>query len=167
MPFLGKPVIQAKWMRPVIGYGLLVPPLRELVDKLRASDTLMHRIIIHEPPHAIPELAERDIDHKQQADLKAAGELLKDLMLTDSRAELALLKSPVLILDSEHDDLSPTPLMQAIVRGRPERKLYTYSGGLHSWNEEFIEDMNREISDFLAQIEKEGAGTPAENAPAR
>ena len=66
----------------------------------------MHRIIIHKPPDAIPELAERDIDHTQQADLKAAGELLHDLMLTDARTELALLHEPLLILASEHDRLT-------------------------------------------------------------
>ena len=153
MPFVGKPVIPAKWMRPVIGFGLLAAPTRALMDRLRSSDRLMHRVIIHEPPHAIPELAERDIDHKQQGDLKAAGELLHSLMLTDSRAELALLHSPILILDSEHDELSPTPMMQAIVRGKPERTLYTYSGGMHSWNEEFISEMNREIAQFAQRIE--------------
>jgi pimeloyl-ACP methyl ester carboxylesterase len=155
MPFLGKPVFPAKWMRPVVGFGLLAPPTRALVDRLRSSDRLMHRIIIHEPPHAIPELAERDIDHKQQGDLKAAGELMHSLMLTDSRAELALLHSPILILDSEHDNLSPTPMMQVIVRGRPERTVYTYSGGMHSWNEEFISAMNREIAAFTHKIEAE------------
>lgn len=158
MPFVGKPVIPAKWLRPVIGFGLLARPTRSLVDWLRSSDRLMHRVIIHEPPNAIPELAERDIDHKQQGDLHAAGELMHSLMLTDSRQELALLRSPLLILDSEHDELSPTPMMQTIVRGRPERTLYTYSGGMHSWNEEFIDAMNREIAAFAARIE---AGAPA------
>ncbi|HET9494816.1 MAG TPA: alpha/beta hydrolase [Chloroflexia bacterium] len=157
MPFLGKPVIPAKWLRPVIGFGLLAAPTRALMDRLRSSDRLMHRVIIHEPPHAIPELAERDIAHKQQGDLKAAGELLHSLMLTDSRAELALLHSPVLILDSEHDELSPTPMMQSVVRGRPERTLYTYSGGMHSWNEEFISEMNREIAQFTRRIEVESS----------
>ena len=38
-------------------------------------------------------------------------------------AELALLRSSILILDSEHDQLSPTPMMQAVVRNRPERTL--------------------------------------------
>jgi pimeloyl-ACP methyl ester carboxylesterase len=154
MPFLGKPVIQAKWMRPVVGFGLLAPPTRALVERLRSSDRLMHRIIIHEPPHAIPELAERDIDHKQQGDLRAAGELLHSLMLTDSRAELALLHSPILVLDSEHDQLSPTPMMQAMVANRAERTLYTYSGGMHSWNDEFINEMNREIAQFVRTIEE-------------
>ena len=153
MPFLGKPVIPAKWLRPVIGFGLLAAPTRALVDRLRSSDRLMHRVIIHEPPNAIPEIAERDIDHKQQGDLRAAGELLHSLMLTDSRAELALLRSSILILDSEHDQLSPTPMMQAIVRNRPERTLYTYSGGMHSWNDEFIAEMNREIAEFARQVE--------------
>jgi pimeloyl-ACP methyl ester carboxylesterase len=156
MPFVGKPVIPAKWMRPVIGFGLLAPPTRALMDRLRSSDRLMHRVIIHEPPNAIPELAERDINHKQQGDLKAAGELLHSLMLTDSRAELALLRSPILILDSEHDELSPTPMMRVIVRGKPERTLYTYSGGVHSWNEEFISEMNREIAQFTRRVEAEG-----------
>jgi pimeloyl-ACP methyl ester carboxylesterase len=153
MPFLGKPVIAAKWARPIVAYGLLLPPVRALVDSLRKSDALMHRIIIHEPPHAIPELAERDIDHKQEADLLAAGELLHDLMLTDSRAELPYIRQPILVLDSEHDDLSPTTLMHEITDRYPNRTLYTYSGGLHSWNEEFIELMNEEIRNFLARFE--------------
>jgi pimeloyl-ACP methyl ester carboxylesterase len=164
MPFLGKPVIPAKWLRPIIGFGLLAAPTRSLMDRLRSSDRLMHRVIIHEPPHAIPELAERDIDHKQQGDLKAAGELLHSLMLTDSRAELALLHSPILVLDSEHDELSPTLMMQAIVRGRPERSLYTYSGGMHSWNSEFISEMNREIAAFARRIEEGGSGPSAQGA---
>lgn len=155
MPFLGKPVISAKWVRPLVAYGLLVPPLRELVDRLRKSDSLMHRIIIHEPPHAIPELAERDIDHKQEADLIAAGELLHDLMLTDSRAELPYIRQPILVLDSEHDDLSPTHLMHEITAGYANRTIYTYSGGLHSWNEEFIQRMNEEIREFLQILTRE------------
>ena len=94
MPFLGKSVITAKLARPIVAYALLIPPMRELVDRLRNNDRLMHRIIIHEPPRAIPELAERDIHHKQEADLLAAGELLHDLMLTDSRAELPYIRQP-------------------------------------------------------------------------
>ncbi|MEO8287215.1 MAG: alpha/beta hydrolase [Chloroflexota bacterium] len=152
LPFLGKLAISNKWLRPVVAYGLQVPPLRDLVDTLRQSDALMHRIILHKPPEAIPTLAERDIDHKQQADLTAAGELLHDLMLTDARPELALLKSPLLILASEHDFSAPLPVLEEIVRGRPERRLYVYHGGLHSWNEEFIDEMNREISSFLGDI---------------
>jgi pimeloyl-ACP methyl ester carboxylesterase len=158
MPFLGKPVIKAKWARPAVAYGLRLPALRKLIDKLRESDRLMHKIIIHEPPHAIPELAERDISHKQEADLSAAGELLHDLMLTDSRAELPYVRQPVLVLDSEHDELSPTDLMEEITEPSryPNRRLYTYSGGLHSWNEEFIDEMNREIGDFLGGIDRGG-----------
>src|SRR5205823_492766 len=116
--------------------------LRNVVDKLRASDALMHRIILHEPPDAIPELAERDIAHKQQADLKAAGELLHDLMLTDARAMLRHLNHPILILASEHDFSAPVPVLEQIARDGPNRTLYVYRGGQHSWNEEFIEEMN-------------------------
>ena len=152
LPFLGKVGISPKWLRPVVAYGLKVAPLRWLVDKLRSSDDIMHRIIIHEPPDAIPELAERDIAHKQQGDLIAAGELLHDLMLTDARAELALLRQPILILASEDDFSAPLPLLEQVVRGHPERRLYVYRGGQHSWNEEFIADMNREISQFLAVL---------------
>lgn len=157
LPFLGKVAIAAKWARPVAAYGLRLRPLRKLVGKLRASDALMHRIILHEPPDAIPELAERDIDHKQQADLAAAGELLHDLMLTDARTELPYIEQPVLILASEHDFSAPLPVLEGIVQGRPERKLYVYRGGQHSWNEEFIDDMNREIAEFLADIEHKSA----------
>lgn len=160
LPFLGKVAIAAKWARPVVAYGLQVKPLRGLVDRLRASDRLMHRIILHEPPEAIPELAERDIDHKQQANLAAAGELLHDLMLTDARTELPFVSSPILILASEHDFAAPLPVLEGIVRGRPERRLYVYHGGQHSWNEEFIDEMNRELTQFCAVIE-EGAAVPA------
>lgn len=152
LPFLGKPGVGRKWARPVAAYGLRVRPLRKLVDKLRSSDAVMHKIIIHKPPDAIPELAERDIDHKQQADLEAAGDLLHDLMLTDSRAELALTKGPLLILASEHDFSAPLPILEAIVQGKPERRLYVYRGGQHSWNEEFIDNMNREIGEFLRRL---------------
>lgn len=152
LPFLGKPAISSKAARPVVAYSLLVPPLRGLVDRLRASDRIMHRIILHKPPEAIPVLAERDIDHKQQGDLQAAGELLHDLMLTDARTALPSLHNPMLILASEHDFSAPVPMLEAIVRGRPERKLYVYHGGLHSWNEEFIDDMNKEIGEFCRQL---------------
>jgi len=157
LPFLGKLAISNKWARPVVAYSLGVPPLRTLVDKLRSSDSLMHRIILHEPPYAIPELAERDIDHKQGADLEAAGELLHDLMLTDARTELAHLKTPLLILASEHDFSAPVPVLEAIVKGKPERKLYVYHGGMHSWTEDFIADMNREIGEFCARVERTSA----------
>ena len=108
----------------------------------------MHRIILHEPPHAIPELAERDIEHKQEADLLAAGELLHHLMLTDARAELRHVHQPALILASEHDFGAPVAALEEIVRDHPERRLYVHSGGQHSWNEDFIENMNREIASF-------------------
>jgi pimeloyl-ACP methyl ester carboxylesterase len=152
LPFLGKPAISARWLRPFAAYGLLVAPLRRLVGRLRSSDALMHRIIMHEPPAAIPTLAERDIDHKQEADLHAAGDLLHDLMLSDARSELAMLKSPLLILASEHDFSAPVPMLEKLVRGHPERKLFVYRGGLHSWNEEFLDDMNREIEMFTRDI---------------
>jgi pimeloyl-ACP methyl ester carboxylesterase len=154
LPFMGKPAIASKWMRPVVAYSLKVGPLRELVDVLRSSDALMHRIILHEPPEAIPEMAERDIDHKQGADLVAAGELLHDLMLSDAREELRHLKQPILILASEHDFSAPVPMLEKIVAGRPERKLYVYHGGQHSWNEEFVDDMNKEIREFAGRIER-------------
>ncbi len=152
LPFLGKPAIAAKWARPIAAYALQVGPVRQLVDRLRSSDALMHKIILHKPPDAIPQLAEADIDHKQQADLVAAGQLLHDLMLTDARAELRLLHQPILILASEHDFSAPVPVLEGIVRGHPERKLYVYRGGQHSWNEEFIEEMNREIGEFLGNL---------------
>jgi pimeloyl-ACP methyl ester carboxylesterase len=154
LPFMGKPAIASKWMRPVVAYSLKVAPLRNLVDTLRGSDAIMHKIILHEPPEAIPVMAERDIDHKQSADLAAAGELLHDLMLSDAREELKHLRQPVLILASEHDFSAPVLMLQRIVAGRPERKLYIYRGGQHSWNEEFVDDMNREIETFLTGIEK-------------
>ncbi|HYP20437.1 MAG TPA: alpha/beta hydrolase [Chloroflexia bacterium] len=159
LPFLGKVAIAAKWARPIVAYGLRVGPLRSLVDTLRASDWLMHKIILHEPPDAIPELAERDIDHKQQADLAAAGELLHNLMLTDARTELPSIGSPLLILASEHDFSAPLPVLEGITAGHPERHMYVYHGGQHSWNEEFIDEMNREIAQFCAQLETESAAT--------
>lgn len=161
LPFLGKLAISNKWLRPVVAYGLNVGPLRALVDTLRASDAIMHRIILHEPPDAIPILAERDIDHKQQADLSAAGELLHNLMLLDARTELAFISSPILMLASEHDFAAPLPVLEQIARGHRERTLYVYHGGVHSWNEEFIADMNREIAGFCAKLES-NTGTDTE-----
>ena len=154
LPFLGKLAIANKWLRPFVAYSLQVAPLREFVDIMRSNDAIMHRIILHEPPEAIPELAERDIDHKQGADLVAAGELLHDLMLSDAREELSHLQGPILILASGHDFSAPVPVLEAIVRGRPERKLYVYRGGVHSWNEEFVDAMNRELAAFLSGIER-------------
>lgn len=159
LPFLGKVAIANKWLRPVVAYSLNIGPVRSLVDTLRKSDDLMHRIILHKPPEAIPILAERDIDHKQQADLAAAGELLHDLMLTDARTELPYINSPILILASEHDFAAPVAVLEQTVRGRPERKLYVYHGGVHSWNEEFIIEMNKEIAEFCGRIERDGAAT--------
>ncbi len=152
LPFLGKVGIAAKWARPIVAYSLLTTPLRNLVDKLRSSDALMHRIILHEPPDAIPELAERDISHKQQADLFAAGQLLHDLMLTDARAMLGHVRQPFLILASEHDFSAPLPMLEQIARDASDCTLYVYRGGQHSWNEEFIEDMNGEIARFLGKL---------------
>jgi pimeloyl-ACP methyl ester carboxylesterase len=166
LPFLGKVAIAAKWARPIVAYGLRVGALRSLVNGLRSSDWLMHKIILHEPPDAIPELAERDIDHKQQADLAAAGELLHDLMLTDARTELPFITNPILILASEHDFSAPLPVLEGITNGHPRRHLYVYHGGQHSWNEEFIDEMNREIAQFCAGIEAEsGAATTAGDGP--
>lgn len=156
LPFLGKPAIGPKWARPVVAYGLRIRPLRRLVDRLRSSDAIMHRIIIHKPPDAIPQLAERDIRHKQEADLKAAGQLLRDLMLMDARSELPHIEQPVLILASEHDFSAPLPILKQITR-RPNRYLYIYRGGQHSWNEEFIDEMNKEIGGFLAKLESPNA----------
>jgi hypothetical protein len=42
--------------------------------------------------------------------------------------------------------------MHEITDKYPNRSLYTYSGGLHSWNEEFITRMNEEIGTFLAGV---------------
>lgn len=162
LPFLGKLAISNKWLRPVVAYGLNIAPLRSLVDTLRQSNALMHRIILHEPPEAIPVLAERDISHKQQADLAAAGELLHDLMLTDARTELPYINSPLLILASEHDFAAPVPVLEQIVRGHDERKLYVYHGGVHSWNDEFIIEMNKEIATFCASLEEANGSKPTD-----
>jgi pimeloyl-ACP methyl ester carboxylesterase len=152
LPFYGKVGIAARPLRPLVAYVLLTPPVRALVNRLRASDALMHRIILHEPPDAIPELAERDIAHKQQAALVAAGELLHDLMLSDARTEMAHLTHPVLILASEHDFSAPVQMLKQLVERHPERSLYVHRGGQHSWNEEFIERMNQQIAAFLAEL---------------
>jgi pimeloyl-ACP methyl ester carboxylesterase len=154
LPFFGKPAVPSRWTRPLVAYGLLTPPVRALLNKLRASNWIMHRIIITDPPDAIPVLAERDIDHKQDGDLEAAGELLHDLMLTDARSQLALIHSPVLILASEHDSFAPLPMLEAFVRNRHNIRTYIYTGGQHSWNEEFIDEMNRELSQFIDNLMK-------------
>ncbi|HMA38081.1 MAG TPA: alpha/beta hydrolase [Chloroflexia bacterium] len=151
LPFLGRSALP-RWMRPVAAYALQVPALRVLVDRLRQNDALMHHIITHEPPEAIPELAERDIAHKQQASLRAAGELLHDLMLMDSRSEMRDIHTPMLFLAAEHDAFSPLPVLQGIVRGHPERRLFVQMGAGHSWNEEFIRAMQDQIRPFLTAI---------------
>jgi pimeloyl-ACP methyl ester carboxylesterase len=153
LPFFGKPAVPAKWARPLVAYGLLFSPTRALVNRFRASDYLMHRVILHKPPDAIPALAESDIEHKQSADLRAAGEFLRDLMLTDSRPELARLDDlPVLILATEHDAFAPLPMLEAFVKNRHNITTYINTGAQHSWNEEFINDMNREIGKFTASL---------------
>jgi pimeloyl-ACP methyl ester carboxylesterase len=136
----------------VAAYALRVGPLRDLVDALRQNDDVMHRIITHEPPEAIPELAERDIAHKQQADLRAVGELLHDLMLMDSRSEMRTMHTPMLYLAAEHDAFSPLPVLQGIVKRHPERRLWVKYGAGHSWNEEFIGEMQEQLRAFLEEI---------------
>jgi len=151
LPFFGR-IALPLWMRPVAAYALRVPALRDLVETARQNSALMHRIITHEPPEAIPELAERDIAHKQQASLLAAGELLHDLMLMDSRTEMRGLQTPMLYLAAEHDAFSPLPVLQGIVRNHPERRLFVKMGAGHSWNEEFIGEMQDQIRTFLEEI---------------
>lgn len=152
LPFLGRGALP-RAARPVVAYALRLGPLRHLIDRLRQSNALMHRIITHQPPAAIPELAERDIAHKQTASLRATGDLLHDLMLLDSRAELPALRIPMLFLAAEHDAFSPLPVLERIVRHRPERRLYVERGGIHSWTYAFIAAMQTEIQDFLATLE--------------
>ncbi len=156
LPFLGR-IALPPLMRPVAAYALRVGVLRDLVEAIRSSDALMHRIITSEPPEAIPILAERDIAHKQQADLPATGDLLHDLMLMDSRTELRDLHTPLLILAAEHDAFSPLPVLEGIVRGHPERRLFVRWGAGHAWNEDFIGDMQREIRAFLTDLEQASA----------
>ncbi len=156
LPFLGRSALPL-WMRPVAAYALRIGPLRDVVDALRQSDPLMHRIITSEPPAAIPVLAERDIAHKQQASLRAAGELLHDLMLMDSRSEMRALHTPMLYLAAEHDAFSPLAVLQGIVHNHPERRLWVKYGAGHSWNEEFIVAMQAELREFLLEIVSHGA----------
>jgi pimeloyl-ACP methyl ester carboxylesterase len=156
LPFLGR-VALPLLMRPVAAYALGVPRLRDLADAIRQNDALMHRIITSEPPAAIPELAERDIAHKQQAALPATGELLHDLMLMDSRTELRGMRTPLLILAAEHDAYSPLAVLQGIVRGHDERHLFVKWGAEHSWNEAFIQDMQDQIRMFLTTLEPQGS----------
>ncbi len=151
LPFLGR-IALPLWMRPVAAYALRVGVLRDLVDGIRQSDALMHRIITSEPPEAIPVLAERDIAHKQQASLRAAGELLHDLMLMDSRSEMRTLTTPMLYLAAEHDAFSPLAVLQGIVRQHPERRLWVKYGAGHSWNEAFIAAMQKELRGFLTEL---------------
>jgi pimeloyl-ACP methyl ester carboxylesterase len=112
----------------------------------------MERIIEHEPPNAVPELAARDIAHKQQGDLRAAGDLLHDLMLRDTRRAVAGLRAPMLFLAAEHDPLSPLGDQQALCGNHPERRLYIERDAPHSWNEPFIAHMNEEIAAFFARL---------------
>ncbi|MGI8586367.1 MAG: alpha/beta fold hydrolase [Chloroflexia bacterium] len=151
LPFLGR-IALPRWMRPVAAYALAMGPTRSLVGAARKSDWLMHKIITHEPPEAIPLLAERDISHKQQASLRAAGELLHDLMLMDSRTEMREMYTPMLFLAAEHDAFSPMPVLEGIVRNHPERRLFVKMGAGHSWNEEFILDMQGQLRAFLTEI---------------
>lgn len=151
LPMLGR--IAVPWQaRPLVAYALRVPPLRALVDTLRQTHGVLERIIETEPPNAVPELAARDIAHKRQGDLRAAGDLLHDLMLMDSRRELARLRVPMLFLAAEHDAFSPLSLLEALCRNRPERRLYVEVGAPHSWNDTFIDNMNTEIAAFLTPL---------------
>jgi hypothetical protein len=46
------------------------------------------------------------------------------------------------------------PVLEEIVSGRSERRLYVYRGGQHSWNGQFIREMNREIAEFTEKIDE-------------
>jgi hypothetical protein len=48
-------------------------------------------------------------------------------------------------------------MLEAFVRNRHNIRTYVYTGGQHSWNEEFINEMNRELAAFLAKVEREQA----------
>ncbi len=151
LPMLGRGAVP--WpARPLVAYALRVPPLHALVDTLRRTPGVLDRIIETEPPNAVPELAARDIAHKRQGDLRAAGDLLHDLMLMDSRRELARLRVPMLFLAAEHDPFSPLPLLENLCRNHPERRLYVEVGAPHSWNDTFIDNMNAEIAAFIAPL---------------
>lgn len=155
MPMFGKSALPRQ-VRPLVGYALRVRPLRTLADRLRRDSRRLERIIEHEPPNAVPELAARDIAHKQQGDLRAAGDLLHDLMLRDTRRAVAGLRVPMLFLAAGHDPLSPLADQQTLCANHPERRLYIERDAPHSWNEPFIAHMNEEIAAFFARL---GAGT--------
>jgi pimeloyl-ACP methyl ester carboxylesterase len=121
---------------------------QRLLDQLRHNQDFMLKIIAHEPPQAIPEMAMRDIEHKQQADLSAVGEFLAAAMQNHALPKLAKIDAPMLILASAHDFSAPLPFIQQVIAQRPNRYLYLDEGG-HSWNEEFITAMNRECRAFL------------------
>ena len=157
LPMLGKAAVP-RLLRPPVGYALRIGLLHRLVDRLRRNTAFMERIIAHEPPAAVPELAVRDIAHKQQASLRATGDLLHDLMLHDYRPELAALRVPMLFLAAAHDPFAPLAHLEALCR-RPERRLYVEHDAPHSWNEPFIEHMNAEIAAFFARLgSDEGSG---------
>jgi pimeloyl-ACP methyl ester carboxylesterase len=156
LPMLGR--IAVPWQaRPLIAYALRIPPLRALTHTLLQTPGVLDRIIETKPPNAVPELAARDIAHKRQGDLPAAGDLLHDLMLMDSRRELARLRVPMLFLAAEHDAYSPLSLLQSLCRNRPERRLYIEYGAPHSWNAAFIDHMNAEIATFFAPLVADAA----------
>jgi pimeloyl-ACP methyl ester carboxylesterase len=122
------------------------------LDALRHNQEFMLKIIAHEPPEAIPEMAMRDIEHKQQADLPAVGEFLAAVMQNDALPKLAKVDVPLLILASAHDFSAPLPFVQQIIAQHPSnRHLYVNEGG-HAWNEEFIAAMNKQSSEFLAAL---------------
>ncbi len=121
---------------------------QRLLDELRHNQDFMLKIIAHEPPQAIPEMAMRDIEHKQQADLPAVGEFLAAVMQNDALPKLAKLDMPMLMLASAHDFSAPLPFVQQVIAQRGNRQLYVDEGG-HSWNEEFITAMNKECRAFL------------------
>jgi pimeloyl-ACP methyl ester carboxylesterase len=164
LPMLGKSALPRR-VRPLVAYALRARPTRALVDRLRMSNRLMHQIIEHKPPNAVPELAARDIAHKQQGSLPAAGDLLHDLMLHDYRRELASLRAPMLFLAAEHDPFSPLADLEAICRNRPERRLYVERDAPHSWNEPFIAHMNDQIAAFFAQLDSGDHGAGGRDQP--
>ncbi len=124
---------------------------QQLLDRQRHDNEFMHKIIAHQPPEAIPEMAERDIEHKQQANLPAVGQFLAAIMGNRALPKLAQVNVPMLFLATAHDFSAPRPLIEQIAAQRPNRILYVHEAG-HAWNEEFIHVMNAKSRAFLESL---------------
>ncbi len=126
--------------------------VQRLADHYRHDQQFMLKLIAHEPPQAIYETAMRDIQHKQEASLRAVGEFLSAVMLNRARPKLLRVRSPMLMLATAHDFAAPVGWLQEVAAMYPQERTLEVEEGGHAWNEEYVGKMVGLVQRFLAEL---------------